>query len=106
MSDKGLYLKLKKTLSDLYGNRLVGIVLYGSEARGEAKADSDIDLMVLLRGPVDSGRELRPIINAIYDIQLETEPFRPISVIAVDVEVYQKQEFSLLQRVKQEGMPL
>lgn len=106
MNDKGLYWKLKKTLTDLYGNRLVGVVLYGSEARGEAKPDSDIDLLVLLRGPVDSGRELRPIINALYDIQLETDPFRPISAIAVDAEIYQKQEFSLLQRVKQEGIPL
>ncbi len=106
MNDKGLYRKLKKTLTDLYGNRLVGVVLYGSEARGEAKPDSDIDLLVLLRGPVDSGRELRPIINALYDIQLETDPFRPISVIAVDAEIYQKQEFSLLQRVQQEGIPL
>ena len=106
MNDKGLYRKLKKTLTDLYGDRLVGVVLYGSEARGEAKPNSDIDLLVLLRGPVDSGRELRPIINALYDIQLETDPFRPISVIAVDAETYQKQEFSLLQRVKQEGIPL
>lgn len=32
------------------GNRLVGVALYGSVARGEGRSDSDIDLLVVHRG--------------------------------------------------------
>jgi len=37
-------------LRNAWGDDLVGIVLYGSYARGEARQDSDIDLLVIARG--------------------------------------------------------
>ena len=51
MTDKRLQTILaatKKGLQKLYGPRLKGLVLYGSYARGEATADSDIDVAVIL----------------------------------------------------------
>lgn len=36
-------------LKKLYGERLVQIVLYGSQARGDAKPDSDIDVLIVLK---------------------------------------------------------
>jgi predicted nucleotidyltransferase len=44
-------------------------VLYGSEARGTAHPDSDVDLLVLLRGPVSLGKDLKTIIDALYPLQ-------------------------------------
>ena len=35
----------------LYGKRLEAVILYGSCARGDFEADSDIDVMVLLKIP-------------------------------------------------------
>ena len=32
----------------IYGDRLKSVILYGSYARGDFKADSDIDIMILL----------------------------------------------------------
>jgi hypothetical protein len=32
------------------GDNLIGVVLYGSHARGEAREDSDVDLLVIARG--------------------------------------------------------
>lgn len=50
------------------------IILYGSEARGDAKADSDIDLLVLLEEDNEHTlveRELN-IVRQLYEVELET----------------------------------
>ncbi len=42
---------LKKYVEDvkkLYGNQLKTVILYGSYARGDFRADSDIDIMILV----------------------------------------------------------
>lgn len=46
-----------------FGSRLMSVVLYGSVARGEATAVSDIDLLVVA-DPLPEGRQAR---NAILD---------------------------------------
>ena len=47
-------------------------ILYGSEARGDARSDSDIDVLVLLEGDRrDLKREDR-LSGALYDIELAT----------------------------------
>jgi len=40
--------ELKERLSAAYGERLHAVVLFGSEARGDARPDSDIDVLVVL----------------------------------------------------------
>ena len=42
--------RLRKEMGLSLGDRLVAIYLYGSQARGDARPDSDIDVMVVLRG--------------------------------------------------------
>jgi predicted nucleotidyltransferase len=37
--------QLKKELLRIYGENIDSIILYGSRARGDARADSDIDLI-------------------------------------------------------------
>jgi predicted nucleotidyltransferase len=45
-------------LEALYGPRLVHLLLYDSHARGEATAESDIDVLVVWQGSVDPGVEI------------------------------------------------
>ena len=51
----------RQELDRLYGDRLVRLVLFGSQARGEATEGSDVDLLVALLGEVDKHAELRRV---------------------------------------------
>jgi predicted nucleotidyltransferase len=50
--------QLRHYLEALYGEQLEQVVLYGSQARGDAKPDSDIDVLIVLKQPVDSAAEI------------------------------------------------
>lgn len=43
----GIIKKCKAALAKYYGDRLKGVVLYGSMARKQATSSSDVDLLVL-----------------------------------------------------------
>ena len=41
--------ELKRGLKKLYGDNLARLILYGSKARGDSEAGSDIDILVVLK---------------------------------------------------------
>jgi predicted nucleotidyltransferase len=103
-TDTTVLKRIRETLEDLYGERLKGTVLYGSRARGDFSEDSDIDLLVLLEGPVDFGAELRAVVDALYDLQLEISI--SIEALPVDVESFESRRWPLFQEASEEGVRL
>jgi uncharacterized protein len=104
MSREELIGEIKRRLVELYGDRLKGIILYGSEARKTSRADSDVDILVLLAGPVNFGRELRSIVYSLYDLQLEA--IRPLELLPVDAAIYESQQWPLYRFAATEGIVL
>jgi len=103
MAQIELLRKIKKRLKALYGNRFKGLVLYGSDARGDATDESDIDLLCLLDGKVDPVKEIAPIINAISSLQ-NAYPDRAISIKAISIIDFEKGSFPLCIEAKKEGV--
>jgi len=95
--------RIKATLQEAFGPRLRGVILYGSEARGTAEPDSDIDFLVLLEGPVDYWEESHKCVRCLYPLVLEWG--RPIDAKPVDVKEYEAQVWPLYKSAKEEGIP-
>ncbi len=104
MTREQLLKEIKTRLSKAHGKRLLGVVLYGSEARGTAGPDSDIDVLVLLEGPVNYGPDLETNVKTLYPLSLQIE--RPISPKPIDASEYESVECPLYQNAHREGILL
>ena len=84
-----------------YKDRIDTIILFGSVARGEAREDSDIDILIVTK---EEDFRLRHILIGIaFDILLETE--ENISVKALSKNDFEKHKnFSFLRNVISEGV--
>jgi predicted nucleotidyltransferase len=95
--------RAKAALQGAFGGRLQRVILYGSEARGTAGPDSDVDLLVLLDGPV-SWDDSRKSIHVLSPLIIEFG--RAVHAFEVSQREYEKQGWPLYRVVKEEGIPL
>ncbi len=99
---QNLFRKLRSRLDVEFQERLKGVVVYGSEARTESKADSDIDILVLLDRVDNFGLELRRCIEALFPLSLEIG--RRISAKPVRLEEYESIDCPLYRHAHEEGV--
>jgi predicted nucleotidyltransferase len=102
VTTEALLKEIKRRLAAAHGDRLRGVVLYGSQARGEAGPDSDIDVLVLLDDPIDCGRDLESNLEALYPLALELS--RRISAKPVSARRYNTVDCPLYRNARREGV--
>lgn len=96
--------ELQEYLADIYGNRLRGVYLYGSYARGDFQPDSDVDVLIALEGMVNPSQEIDQIGDGVADICLEHNVL--IATFPVPEEWLTARKSPLFENVRREGIRL
>jgi predicted nucleotidyltransferase len=99
-----ILLNFKNSAADIYGSRLKKIILYGSYARGMARKDSDIDLMIVLSEMDSAFAEIERLNEIKYDLGLEYEVF--ISSNPVSEEIFTHSTLPIYKNVAREGIEI
>jgi predicted nucleotidyltransferase len=96
--------ELKAALVELYGERLEGVYLYGSYARGDFTEDSDIDVLVVLQGDVKPGAEITRLSPLLSEICLRHDVL--ISTYPVPATWLRERQSPLFINIRREGVPI
>ena len=99
-----LLLILKEWLAKNYKESLTKIVLYGSQARGDAREYSDIDILIVLNRTFDYGKEIERTGEFIADLSLKYETV--ISSAFITEERFNFEQSPFLLNVRREGIIL
>jgi uncharacterized protein len=94
--------EFREGLERIYGERLVRLVLFGSQARNDAKPDSDIDVMVVLRGTVRDGEEIERTSFLKADICVKHGVL--VSCVYMSDDRFRYEQSPLMVNVRREGI--
>jgi len=101
---KKLLAELKKGMKKLYGERLTGLYLYGSYARGDQREGSDLDILVVLNDFERAPVELDRTDDLIGELSLEY--LITVSPIFMREKDWLNADKPLLRNVRVEGVPV
>jgi predicted nucleotidyltransferase len=94
--------EVKDRLRDIYKDKLRGIVLHGSYARGDAAEGSDIDLILLLDEVKNPLLEMEKYFNVIQKLDLKYDTV--ISVLPVGEQEFRTRRMPVFLNAKKEGL--
>lgn len=95
---------LHREIARLLGDRLEQILLFGSQARGEARPDSDIDILVIVRGECDTADLIRRTSSIVAALSLRYDVV--ISRAFVSQERYEQEQSPFLLNVRRERVAI
>jgi predicted nucleotidyltransferase len=100
---RNLVQELKEGLSLIYGDRVKGIYLYGSYARGEERSDSDIDVMIVLDDYQSYGKEIDRTGELVSQLSL-TYGISISRVLMKEIQ-WMESDTPLLRNIRADGVP-
>jgi predicted nucleotidyltransferase len=95
---------LQSELNKVLGERVEKVILYGSQARGDARNDSDIDVLVVLKDEFQYGEMLRCTSHLVAALSLENDVV--ISRAFVSKTKYEQSQMPFLMNVRREGIAI
>jgi predicted nucleotidyltransferase len=101
---QGILRSLRRELVRCLGDELESMILYGSQARGQARSDSDIDVLVVVRDDSDYADLIRRTSTAVAALSLQHDVV--ISRAFVSRERFEHEQTPLLLNVRREGVPV
>lgn len=99
---RGLLDELKSGLQHLYGDRLRGMYLYGSYARGEQEPESDVDVLIVLDAIPSYGAEIERTGDLVSRLSLEYGS--TVSRVFVSEAHWTSLESPFLENVREEAI--
>lgn len=96
-------LRFRRALNETYGDRVERVVLFGSRARGDARADSDYDVAVFLRDMSDRFAELDQL--ARIGTRMIEETGEVVNALAYGAGAYQERT-PLMREIRLEGVDI
>lgn len=100
---RDLLAELKKGLTQIYGDRLKAVILFGSYARGDYQEGSDLDVMIVLSDYQNYGAEIDRSGELISQLSLESGI--SISRVIMKESQWQEDDTPLLRNIRVEGVP-
>jgi predicted nucleotidyltransferase len=100
---RGVLTRLKQSLSELYGERLKGVYVFGSYARGEADEESDVDVLIVLDRVDNYSQEIDRTSELMAQLSLECD--RSISRVFVSEQRWREDQTMFFLNVREEAVP-
>lgn len=95
---------LRRELIRVLGAQLEAVYLFGSRARGEAAPESDVDVLIVVRGDLDYPDLIRRTSAVVAALSLQYDVV--ISRAFVSSERFAHEESPFLISVRREGVPV
>ncbi len=93
---------LRKQLYSIYGTKWVKMILYGSQARGDAQPGSDIDVLIVLKGEVHPSEEVSRTVPITAALSLQYNVV--ISCTFISEDKVQGRDNPFLLNIQREGV--
>ena len=102
-TDDPILQRFRAALDATYGARIERVVLFGSRARGDARADSDYDVAVFLDNLIDLGGEVSKIAEIETQILFDTGQI--VNALPLTAGSY-RQRTGFMHEIRREGLDL
>ncbi|MGI0481262.1 nucleotidyltransferase domain-containing protein [Geminocystis sp. CENA526] len=93
----------KKQLKEIYKDKLINLILFGSYAKGTEKEDSDIDVLILLKDQdINIGKEIEKTSKITCNLSLKYD--KTISRLFMSENYFNTYDSALLRNIREEGI--